>query len=58
MIREKCKGTPNRLMSEEAGVSVRWVQEMAKYRGVEARETSYPATMGRLRNSLPRRREH
>ena len=59
IVREKRKGTPTKVIAEEAGVSVRWVQKLVKkYRGVKIGEISYPATMGRPKNSLPGRREH
>ncbi len=57
IIREKRKGGNNKVIAEEAGVSVRWVQKLWKrYKNKE--EIKFPAPMGRPRNCTPGRREH
>ena len=48
MVREKRKGTPNRVISETLTISVRWIQKITKrYEGVKLDQIVYPMKLGR-----------
>ena len=57
IIREKRKGAHNKIIAEQAGVSVRWIQKLWK-RYKKKDRIVFPETMGRPKKSTSGRREH
>ena len=57
IIREKRKGTHNRMIAEQYGISVRWVQKLWR-RYKDKDEIEFPIPMGRPKGCAPGRQEH
>ena len=57
IIREKRKGTHNKIIAEQAGVSVRWIQKLWK-RYKKKDKIIFPETMGRSKKDTSGCREY